>query len=150
MMPTLERTAEANWKGNFEEGHGLTTTEHKALVETRYSCSSRFEATDDGTNPEELIASAAASCFSMALSKTLSDAGRAPSKLRTRATIGMRKDDEGVKISTLHLHAEGTVPGIDEKQFRQYAEDTRAACPVWQLLAPGLDQISLETSFPMA
>lgn len=141
----IERTADANWKGRFKDGHGLTTTESKVLTERRFSYKSRFGDGDVGksTNPEELIAAAAASCYSMALAKKLSDSGNEPVELHVRATITV-DESEGPFISKLLLKVEGFVPGISPEDFSEAAEETMDECPVVQLLSPGLDETELE------
>lgn len=109
----------------------------------KYSFRSRFE-DGAGTNPEELIAAAHASCFSMALSKILGDQGHAPEKISTKASLTLSKTEAGFKISKLHLQTEGRVAGMDEAAFREAAEKAKANCPVSMLLKPGLETLTLD------
>src|SRR5258706_13235332 len=85
----IERSAGAVWKGDLKSGQGTTSTQSRVLQNTPYSFKTRFENDKQGTNPEELIAAAHASCFSMAFSKMLSDAGHAPKEIRTQARLTM-------------------------------------------------------------
>lgn len=139
----FSRTADANWKGGIGDGHGLTSTETGVLREAMYNFSGRFEGGKEGTNPEELIAAAAASCFCMALSKTLSDDGYTPEKLRARATVEVEMTGDGPAFSELSIRAEGMVPGVDPNAFVGYVEKTEAACPVVQLLKPGFRSVKV-------
>ena len=99
------------------------------VFEGSYSFASRFEQ-GPGTNPEELIGAAHAGCFSMFLSAVLEMAGFAPERVHTSARVHIDKVGEGFKITTIELETEGKVPGIDEKTFREKAEDAKKGCPV--------------------
>jgi osmotically inducible protein OsmC len=99
-----------------------------------YSFSSRFEE-GGGTNPEELIGAAFAGCFSMALSHELAQAGHTPTSIETTAEVHLDKVDEGFSISTIHLSVKGKVPGIQEQNFRKFAEGASRNCPVAKALA---------------
>ena len=122
------RRAEAVWEGNLKKGKGSVKLGSGAF-EGSYSFASRFEQ-GPGTNPEELIGAAHAGCFSMALSMILETAGYAPERIRTVARVNIEKAGEGFKITTIELETEGTVPGIDEKMFREKAEAAKKGCPV--------------------
>src|SRR5207245_594618 len=110
----IRRSAEAIWTGDLKSGQGMTSTDSGVLKNTPYSFKTRFENEKQGTNPEELIAAAHASCFSMAFSKILADAGHPPKEVRTRATLTFIKTDAGFKISKIHLDTTGMVDGIDQ------------------------------------
>jgi osmotically inducible protein OsmC len=125
-MPT--RKAEAVWEGNLKKGKGSMKFGSGAF-EGKYSFASRFEE-GPGTNPEELIGAAHAGCFSMFLSAVLEMAGFAPERIHTNARVHIDKVGEGFKITTIELDTEGKVPGIDEKTFRERAEDAKKGCPV--------------------
>jgi osmotically inducible protein OsmC len=125
-MPT--RKAEAVWEGNLKKGKGSMKFGSGAF-EGKYSFASRFEE-GPGTNPEELIGAAHAGCFSMFLSAVLEMAGFAPERVHTSARVHIDKVGEGFKITTIELETEGKVPGIDEKTFREKAEDAKKGCPV--------------------
>jgi lipoyl-dependent peroxiredoxin len=119
----------ANWKGTGKEGSGTLTSKSKVLDDTSYDFRSRFE---DGTftNPEELVASAHAGCFSMKLSFVLGAAGFTPDSIETKCTITL---DSGA-ITESHLEVKATVPGIDAAKFAECAADAKANCPISKLL----------------
>jgi lipoyl-dependent peroxiredoxin len=142
-MADITRTASATWNGDLRGGKGTTTTGSGGLRELNYSFHSRFEQ-GAGTNPEELIASAHASCFSMALSKILGEQGHTPQSIRTQASVGMSKTDAGFKISKVHLRTEARVPGITASAFQHAADTAKDLCPVSVLLKPGLDTLTLD------
>jgi osmotically inducible protein OsmC len=146
-MKTIKRFAEADWKGTLKEGHGLISTQSNSLTNANYSFGSRFEGGDrSNANPEELIGAAAASCFSMALSKTLGDQGATPSEIRTRAQVGMLMTDDGPRIHSLELEVEGSVPSLSEEAFQEAAEATAKACPVMRVFRPGFDEVNVSAS----
>ena len=130
-MPT--RRAEAVWEGGLEKGKGRVKWGAGAY-EGNYSFASRFEA-GQGTNPEELIAAAHASCYSMALSGMLGGAGFAPKRIRTQAEVHMEKVPDHWTITHIDLITEVEVPGLDEKTFLAKAQEAKAGCPVSRALA---------------
>ncbi|MBS0189316.1 MAG: OsmC family protein [Planctomycetes bacterium] len=132
-MPTIKRTAQAQWNGSIKEGAGTLSAPGGALKNTPYSFASRFES-GNGTNPEELIAAAHAGCFTMALSFFMANAGITPTHLATTATLSMEQVGGGWQIQAIHLDVTGTVPGIDAAKFQQLASDAKANCPVSKVL----------------
>jgi osmotically inducible protein OsmC len=134
------RTAEAEWNGTVKAGQGTITSESRVLDATPYSFRSRFE---DGkeTNPEELIASAHAGCFSMALSLFLEKAGYLPEKIKTSAKLTF--DPVALAITTIHLTVAAQVPGISPELFAEFAEKAKAGCPVSKVLRA---EITLDAS----
>ncbi|MGI8685415.1 MAG: OsmC family protein [Acidimicrobiales bacterium] len=130
-MPTS--TADAQWDGPLKDGSG---TMHLAsgAFEGPYTFVSRFV---DGTqtNPEELIAAAAAGCFSMALSGAIGGAGHDVVRVHTAADVTIEKDGPGFTITGVALRSEAEAPGLDEDRFQALAEDTRQNCPVARLLS---------------
>jgi osmotically inducible protein OsmC len=136
------RNGSAEWKGDLKGGSGGVKVGEGAF-EGAYSFASRFEE-GEGTNPEELIAAAHASCFAMALSLLLSEEGHAPDSVRARAEVQLRLVDGLPTIARIDLRVEGAVSGIDEGEFRSYAEKAKAGCPVSRALA-GVPEIELET-----
>jgi osmotically inducible protein OsmC len=134
------RNGSAQWRGGLKDGSGSVTV-GDGVFEGAYSFSSRFEE-GDGTNPEELIAAAHASCFAMALSGVLSENGHAPTSLRSTARVHLRNVDGAPTIARIDLDVEGTVPDIDEDSFREQAEQAKANCPVSRALA-GVPEIEL-------
>ncbi|MDX9864386.1 MAG: OsmC family protein [Anaerolineaceae bacterium] len=124
------RKSSATWKGNLPEGKGglrLGSGEYEGA----YSYASRFE-DGAGTNPEELIAAAHAGCFSMYLALILSKADHTPTQIDTTAKVHL---GEGPKITLIELSTVGEVPGIDEKTFKEFAEQAKTGCPVSQALS---------------
>ncbi|MSR23217.1 MAG: OsmC family peroxiredoxin [Gemmatimonadetes bacterium] len=127
------RKGSAEWKGNFAEGTGTVVSESGAL-RGAYSASSRFEA-GQGTNPEELIASAHAACFSMALAAGLTGAGHAPQSVKTEAQVHIEKGEGGWSITRIDLKTEARVPGITEAAFQEQAGLAKKSCPISRALA---------------
>jgi osmotically inducible protein OsmC len=127
------RNAIAKWDGNLKNGNGILRT-GSGFFEGAYSFSSRFENNQSGTNPEELIAAAYASCFSQALSHDLDLAGYTPKRVKTNAEISLEKGKDGFKITKIKLNMEGEVPDIDEGIFHEHAERAKNECPVSKAL----------------
>ena len=138
-MATRDGTAE--WKGDIRGGAG-TVSVASGLFDGRYSFSTRFE-DEPGTNPEELIGAAHAACFSMALSNILGEQGHVPESVKTTARVHLRILDGTPTISQIDLVTEGRVPGIDQSQFSNYAEQAKAGCPVSRALS-GVGEMTLE------
>ncbi len=127
------RKAQAIWQGDLKSGSGSISLPSGAF-NGKYSFGTRFEETP-GTNPEELIAAAHASCFSMALSHALATAGHTPKRVSTTAAVTLDKVADGFGITKIVLTTEGEVPGIDEKTFIAEAQKAKAGCPVSKALA---------------
>jgi lipoyl-dependent peroxiredoxin len=134
------RNGSAEWRGDLESGSG-TVTVGDGVFEGAYSFQSRF-AEGEGTNPEQLIAAAHAGCFTMALSSILSAAGHAPESVRTNARVQLRNIDGAPTLTRIDLDTEGHVAGVDEQQFKRYADEAKATCPVSRALA-GIPEIVL-------
>jgi osmotically inducible protein OsmC len=133
------RKGSAVWEGSFREGKGTVRVE--GLFEGPYSFSTRFE-NAEGTNPEELIAAAHASCFSMALSALLSAKRKPPRRIETTAEVQIEPVGQGFRITTSKLHTTAEVPDISEEDFLKAADEAKTNCPVSQALT-GV-RISLE------
>jgi osmotically inducible protein OsmC len=129
----MQSKASAVWNGGLKDGSGKVSTDSKVLADVAYTFASRFEKRE-GTSPEELIAAAHASCFSMAFSGDLGAAGMKPESIRTTATVTLGKTDAGATIVSSHLETVARVPGADEQRFQQAAEKAKAGCPVSRLL----------------
>jgi len=132
----------AEWKGDLPSGSGTFTAGD--TISGEYSYRSRFE-DGPGANPEQLIAAAHASCFSMALSGMLSEAGSPPASVRTEATVTLRPVDGAPTITKIALVTVGRVPGIDAATFQRHAAAAKAGCPVSRALA-SVAEITLEAS----
>ena len=137
-----ERRAEVTWNGDLMSGSGtIDRVGSGAFGPLDVSWPARAEeATGGKTSPEELIAAAHASCFSMALSHGLAQAGNAPERLQTSATVSFVP---GTGITKIVLEVRATVPGIDAAAFREAAEAAKAGCPVSKALA-GVPEIELD------
>src|SRR5579875_1104274 len=122
----------AEWKGDLRSGSGTFTAGDS--ISGEYSFKSRFE-DGPGANPEQLIAAAHASCFSMALANMLAEAGTPAESVHTDATVTLRMGDEGPAITKIDLVTVGKVPGIDETTFQMHASAAKAGCPVSKALA---------------
>jgi lipoyl-dependent peroxiredoxin len=144
-MADLLRRATGTWAGDLRSGTGTASTESGALQDAKVSFVSRFE-NESGSNPEELLAAAHASCFSMALANNLSQAGHVPEQIRTQATMTLSRGPNGFKITKVHLDTEGSVPGIDQEAFAAAAEKTKQTCPVSVLLLPGLEEATVSAT----
>jgi len=129
----MERKASAVWKGGLKDGQGEFSAPSGVFSHTPYSFKTRFEDAP-GTNPEELIAAAHASCFSMALSAQLGSANLTPESINTTANLKMEKLDAGWAITTIHLDVTARVPGADDAGFQKAAENAKAGCPVSKVL----------------
>jgi osmotically inducible protein OsmC len=133
----LKRTSTAVWRGTGPKGAGAITTLSGALKDQPYSTNARFVSEDGkaGTNPEELIAAAHASCFTMATAFQITNAGKEPTKLETTATVSMEKQDIGWTIVGIHLEMTGEVPGITADEFKTFTENAKKGCPISRALA---------------
>jgi osmotically inducible protein OsmC len=140
-MPTRSGTAE--WKGDLQSGGGSFSVA-SGLLEGKYSFKTRFEE-EPGTNPEELIAAAHATCYSMALSNIMAGEGHTPDSVKTTAKVHLRMIEGAPTIAQIDLVTEGRVPGIDQAQFTDYAEQAKAGCPVSRALA-SVGQITLDAT----
>lgn len=130
-MPT--RNADATWNGALRDGNGSFKAASGA-IEGAYSFSTRFE-DGSGTNPEELIAAAHASCYSMALANELDKAGHVPDSVTTTAKVHLEKDGDGFSIPKIDLVTTATVAGLDDPEFQEIANATSKACPVSKVLS---------------
>jgi len=130
-MTTTTRNASAVWNGNLVQGKGQVSLDSSKIGVFDVSWPARSEAANGMTSPEELIAAAHSTCFAMALSHGLSQAGTPPTQLRTRAEVDFTP---GTGITAIRLHISGDVPGLSAEQFEAAANDAKANCPVSQAL----------------
>jgi osmotically inducible protein OsmC len=136
----VDRTANVVWQGDLMNGSGtIEQVPSGAFGPLDVSWASRAGESDGKTSPEELIAAAWASCFSMALSSGLAKAGSPPEKLETSATVTFQPG-EGITRGVLTVS--GTVPGLDEAAFLEAAESAKENCPVSKALS-GIPDVSL-------
>ncbi|KZE11270.1 MULTISPECIES: OsmC family protein [Sphingomonas] len=127
------RSASARYEGLGKDGKGHVSTQSGVLSDQQYGFNTRFE-DGKGTNPEELIAAAHASCFTMALSFALAGAGFTDGTLETTAKVTLDKDGDGFKVSKSALTLTANVPGIDQAKFEEIAAGAKAGCPISKLL----------------
>ena len=140
-MATI-RNASAHWEGSLMEGAGQVTFESSNLGTHEVTWASRAEQPGGRTSPEELIAAAHSTCFSMALSHGLAQAGTPPETIDTQAAVTFQP---GTGITGIALTVTGKVPGITAAQFEEAAQAAKEGCPVSQALKAV--PISLEVSF---
>lgn len=134
-MPT--RTARTAWNGTLTEGGGQVELTSSGVGTFDVSFPRRAADEAEGvTSPEELIAAAHSSCYSMALSNEIAKAGGVPQNLEVRADVTLSALPEGgLKITTSKLTVRAEVDGIDEATFLAAAEGAKVGCPVSQALA---------------
>jgi osmotically inducible protein OsmC len=125
------RTANTHWEGSLTEGAGKVTLATSGVGTYDVSWASRAEAANGKTSPEELIAAAHSSCYSMALSNILNKAGSPPQALDTQADVSFQP---GEGITGIHLTVVGRVDGMSAEDFAKAAEDAKVNCPVSQAL----------------
>ena len=125
------RRASAEWNGSLMEGAGTVTLESSGIGSYPVSWPARSAEPNGVTSPEELIAAAHSTCFSMALSHGLALAGTPPTRLRTSAEVDFQP---GTGITAIRLTVSGDVPGLDADGFRAAAENAKENCPVSQAL----------------
>lgn len=130
-MPT--KKGSARYEGFGKDGKGFVSTESGVLADSPYGFNTRFE-DGKGTNPEELIAAAHASCFTMATSFALARAGYADGTLDTRCAVTLDKDGDGFKVTKSELSLVASIPGIEEADFARIADEAKAGCPISKLL----------------
>ncbi|PSK95686.1 osmotically inducible protein OsmC [Murinocardiopsis flavida] len=129
-MPIVS-TAHTQWEGSLTDGKGVVSFDSSQLADQPVNWKARAEAHDGTTSPEELIAAAHSSCFSMALSHALTQGGTPPTRVRTQAEVTFQAG-EGIK--GIHLTVQAEVPGLSAEAFAEAAEGAKAGCPVSKAL----------------
>jgi osmotically inducible protein OsmC len=138
------RTAEVNWSGDLQTGSGMIKyVTSGVLSRLPVSWASRTSAHNGKTSPEELLAAAHASCFSMAFSARLGKNGTPPTNLDVKAEVTFDQVEGGWKVTTSNLRVRAVVPGIDDDTFQRIAEDARDNCPISKALT-GNVQLSVD------
>lgn len=130
-MPT--HSGSARYEGLGKDGKGWVSTQSGVLADQPYGFGTRF-GDEPGTNPEELIAAAHASCFTMALSFALAKAGHEQGTLETDAKVTLDKDGDGFTITKSALTLRASIPGIAADEFERLAAEAKANCPVSKVL----------------
>jgi osmotically inducible protein OsmC len=141
----IERNAHATWEGDLRGGSGRFDVGSGAITGQEVTFASRFEDPGGKTSPEELIAAAHATCFSMALANGLAQDGHAPTRLQTDAVATLEPTDAGFRITSIRLSVRGEVDGLDEEAFRAAAETAKEGCPVSNALTDSVE-ITLDSS----
>jgi osmotically inducible protein OsmC len=136
------RTAKAHWEGSLLEGAGQVALESSGIGTYDVTWASRSQDANGKTSPEELIAAAHSTCFSMALAFALAGADHAPESIDSTADVTFQP---GEGITGITLSVNGKVPGLTADQFAQFAEDAKKNCPVSQALAG--TTITLDVNF---
>jgi len=136
------RTANAHWEGSLIEGAGKVDLASSGLGSFDVTWAARSQEANGKTSPEELIAAAHSTCFSMALSNGLAKGGTPPASLDTTADVTFVP---GTGITGIHLTVRGAVPGLSAEQFEAAAQDAKQNCPVSQALTG--TTITLEATF---
>jgi osmotically inducible protein OsmC len=124
--------ASATWEGGLKGGKG-TFAGQSGIIAGPYTFATRFEGAK-GTNPEELIAAAHASCLSMALSAGLEKAGTPATRVTTTAACTMAFIDGAPRVTTMKLTVRAVVAGLDQTAFLKAAEEAKNGCPISNLL----------------
>ena len=130
-----EKKASVHWEGAGKKGQGRISTETGVLKDAPYGFATRFEDDKRGTNPEELIGAAHASCFSMFLAASLGKAGFSPKSVATDAVVHLGTVDGGPTITKIELHCVAYVPEIDAATFAAQAEGAKKGCPISKALS---------------
>ena len=125
----MKRSANAVWTGSLKAGRGTFGVGSGAIANQKYDFRTRFES-EPGTNPEELIAAAHASCFSMALSAQLGERGITPESVSTACTITF----ENGTLTTSTLATTVTAPGADRAKIEEAAAAAKVGCPISKVL----------------
>jgi osmotically inducible protein OsmC len=121
------RTANAHWEGTLKEGKGTVVLSSSGIGTYDVSWPARTEEPNGVTSPEELIAAAHSTCFSMSLSNDLTNAGNPPETIDTQADVTFQP---GTGITGVHLTTVASVPGLSAEQFAEFAEGAKKNCPV--------------------
>ncbi|MFX0540620.1 OsmC family protein [Roseovarius sp. S4756] len=129
----MQRKGSAVWSGDLKSGKGQVSTESGALKNLPYGFNTRFE-DEPGTNPEELVGAAHASCYAMAMSLGLGEKGLKADKVDVAAKVTLSEVDGGFAVTKVHLDVSADIPGISEEDFQDVAEATKKNCPISKLL----------------
>ncbi|MGH8880024.1 MAG: OsmC family peroxiredoxin [Stackebrandtia sp.] len=137
------RTARTDWDGDLVSGSGVVHFASSGRPDAEVTWAARSQDANGKTSPEELIAAAHSSCFSMALSAGLAKAGSPPQSLATSAEVTF--DPAAGGITGIHLTVRGTVPGMSAEDFNAAAAEAKAGCPVSKALA-SVENITLDAA----
>ena len=137
-MAMADRTANTVWEGGLAKGNGTLSIKSGATDDLPVTWASRTERSDGKTSPEELIAAAHSSCFAMALSHELGEAGHEPERLDVTSVVTLDLVDDAPTVTTSKITVRGRVSGIDQDEFEKYAQGAGENCPISRALG-GVD-----------
>ena len=129
----IRKRGSANWQGGLKDGTGTVSTQSGVLDKANYGFNKRF-GDEPGTNPEELIGAAHASCFSMALSKILGEHDLVAEDISTEATVTLEEKDGGFAVTKSHLKLVARIPGASQEVFDKVTAMAKDGCPISKLL----------------
>ena len=140
------RHASVVWNGGLTDGSGMITYVSSGVVSRLpISWASRTSAHEGKTSPEELLAAAHASCFSMALSSRLAKNGTPATRLDVRAEVTFDNASGGWKVAASKLIVTADAPGLSNPDLQRLAEDAKENCPISQAIK-GNVEVSVEAS----
>jgi len=140
------RTANASWHGDLTSGGGDVGAATSGVFSgLPITWKARTEESDGVTSPEELLASAHASCFAMASSNELAKAGFPPQRVAVRVDVTADRREAGWTVISSHITLRASVPGVDEATFREATEKAKGGCPISRALV-GNVEITLDAT----
>ena len=138
-MTAIKRSAEVVWEGTIARGAGQLSGASGAFDALQVTAASRFGDPEGKTTPEELIAAAHATCFTMALGSVLAREHTPPERLVVKAVVRLEEVEGTYAITSSELEAAGRVPGIDEAAFARATKEAEESCPVSRALAGSVE-----------
>ena len=139
-MAGVERQAHTLWEGPLIGGMGDTELASSGIGRYPVTWAARTESPEGKTSPEELLAAAHATCYAMAFSHALAQAGNAPERLHVTSTVSFEpKEGGGFAVTRSALEVDGVVPGLDQEGFQRAAEEAEKGCPVSNAIRGNVD-----------
>jgi osmotically inducible protein OsmC len=139
-MAGVQRQAHTLWEGPLMGGKGDTEFASSGIGRFPVTWAARTQSPDGKTSPEELLAAAHATCYAMAFSHALAQAGNAPERLHVTSTVSFEpKEGGGFAVTRSALEVNGRVPGLDQAGFQQAAEEAEKACPISNAIRGNLE-----------
>jgi lipoyl-dependent peroxiredoxin len=139
-MAAIERQAHTLWEGPLMGGQGDTEFASSGIGRFPVTWAARTQSPDGKTSPEELLAAAHATCYAMAFSHALDQAGNAPERLHVTSTVTFApKEGGGFAVTRSALEVNGRVPGLDQAGFQQAAEEAEKGCPISNAIRNNLE-----------
>jgi osmotically inducible protein OsmC len=138
-MAMAERTATSVWQGNLAQGSGQVSVASGAFPDFPVTWAARTEQPGGKTSPEELIAAAHASCFSMAVSNVFAKEGHTPESMRVQSTVTLDKVNDKTTVTGVQVRVSGRVPGVDQAAFEKTVHEAGLDCPISRALRGSMD-----------